>query len=618
MVRLAFFYLGLFDPTDVDDHSESLGMVRLQSPASPPITTYVIKKSLPTVEFKRSGRKLGDDDEPHFICTPANICTLSPKNLMDSHNNSMAADWRTQLLPESRHHIVNKIMETIKRHLPISGPEGLVELRKIAVRFEEKVYSAASSQSDYLRKISLKMLTMELPFNCSGNKNPPAPAPTRHSDVVDSQEVDQKGQQSSDEEEFDDVPDDDEYDTEDSFIDDAELEPVSPQQPGQRQFQRSFGLLHLMTQQPQSRIPQLQQEENQVNLIEKMNIQGPATTMQSTAVSSSQQGSISLSAHVEVENGQQKMVSGFQPSSDLESASGHTLSSLPQDMVGSLQQNTIDPPHLTNNSMRSHNVIQLQHGANSLELNSMIPQEQHLKQQKQEQQLKNEYERRQAVQKLIQQQQMQQLLRLQQQQQKQQQLLQLQALAGGKTGMFPQPHLTGQHETAYPQLKTGPPCPDSSPQLLHATSLQLPQHSSLQTSPWNLPSTVPKEGTSLQFAPYPCIGTHPPISVRPSPILAGSKKLPSFISSIPNAGNIGHQETVHGLTKAQYLSIGTPGMLNSPLLPEFSSVAGKHGNASQNIFGKLNATERPPERLTKAVLLSLTLFLVVLVICFSS
>lgn len=32
-----------------------------------------------------------------------------------------------------------------------------------------------------------------------------------------------QGQRSSDEEELDDVPDDDEYDTEDSFIDDAEL-----------------------------------------------------------------------------------------------------------------------------------------------------------------------------------------------------------------------------------------------------------------------------------------------------------------------------------------------------------------------------------------------------------
>ncbi|XP_031744495.1 mediator of RNA polymerase II transcription subunit 15a isoform X3 [Cucumis sativus] len=70
-------------------------------------------------------------------------------------------DWRSQLQPDSRQRIVNKIMETLKRHLPVSGQEGLSELRKIAVRFEEKIFTAATSQSDYLRKISLKMLTME-------------------------------------------------------------------------------------------------------------------------------------------------------------------------------------------------------------------------------------------------------------------------------------------------------------------------------------------------------------------------------------------------------------------------------------------------------------------------
>ncbi|GFQ06192.1 mediator of RNA polymerase ii transcription subunit 15a [Phtheirospermum japonicum] len=70
-------------------------------------------------------------------------------------------DWRTQLQPDSRQRIVNKIMETLKRHLPFSGQEGLQELKKIAVRFEEKIYTAATSQQDYLRKISLKMLTME-------------------------------------------------------------------------------------------------------------------------------------------------------------------------------------------------------------------------------------------------------------------------------------------------------------------------------------------------------------------------------------------------------------------------------------------------------------------------
>nr|GFA52020.1 mediator of RNA polymerase II transcription subunit 15A isoform X1 [Tanacetum cinerariifolium] len=72
-----------------------------------------------------------------------------------------SGDWRAQLQADSRQRIVNKIMETLKRHLPFSGHEGLQELKKIAVRFEEKIYTAATSQSDYLRKISLKMLTME-------------------------------------------------------------------------------------------------------------------------------------------------------------------------------------------------------------------------------------------------------------------------------------------------------------------------------------------------------------------------------------------------------------------------------------------------------------------------
>ncbi|XP_050205171.1 mediator of RNA polymerase II transcription subunit 15a-like isoform X2 [Mercurialis annua] len=70
-------------------------------------------------------------------------------------------DWRATLQPEKRQRIVNKIMDTLKRHLPFSGQEGLEELKKIAVRFEEKIYTAAISQPDYLRRISMKMLTME-------------------------------------------------------------------------------------------------------------------------------------------------------------------------------------------------------------------------------------------------------------------------------------------------------------------------------------------------------------------------------------------------------------------------------------------------------------------------
>ncbi|XP_054780522.1 mediator of RNA polymerase II transcription subunit 15a-like [Prosopis cineraria] len=64
-------------------------------------------------------------------------------------------------------------LETLRRHLPVSGQDGLDELRKIAARFEEKIYDAATSQPDYLRKISLKMLTMEAKGqNTIANPNP--------------------------------------------------------------------------------------------------------------------------------------------------------------------------------------------------------------------------------------------------------------------------------------------------------------------------------------------------------------------------------------------------------------------------------------------------------------
>ncbi|CAK9145930.1 unnamed protein product [Ilex paraguariensis] len=81
-----------------------------------------------------------------------------------------AGDWRSQLQPDTRQMIVNNIMETLRRHLPFSGQEGLQELEKIAVRFEEKIYTTATSQSDYQRIISLKMRTMETRYhNHMGN-----------------------------------------------------------------------------------------------------------------------------------------------------------------------------------------------------------------------------------------------------------------------------------------------------------------------------------------------------------------------------------------------------------------------------------------------------------------
>ncbi|XP_078444068.1 mediator of RNA polymerase II transcription subunit 15a-like isoform X2 [Wolffia australiana] len=95
----------------------------------------------------------------------------SDSSAMSTIDSASTGDWRTQLQPDARTRIVNKIMDTLQRHLPIYGPENLGELRKIAMRFEEKIFTAAINQTDYLRKISLKMLTMESKTQNTGNTN---------------------------------------------------------------------------------------------------------------------------------------------------------------------------------------------------------------------------------------------------------------------------------------------------------------------------------------------------------------------------------------------------------------------------------------------------------------
>uniref|UniRef100_F6I3F5 Mediator complex subunit 15 KIX domain-containing protein n=1 Tax=Vitis vinifera TaxID=29760 RepID=F6I3F5_VITVI len=73
-------------------------------------------------------------------------------------------------------------MATLKRHLPISGPEGLNELRKIVERFEEKIYSTATSQMLTMETKSFNATTNSLPSNFAGhNKKSPndKKSPTR-------------------------------------------------------------------------------------------------------------------------------------------------------------------------------------------------------------------------------------------------------------------------------------------------------------------------------------------------------------------------------------------------------------------------------------------------------
>ncbi|CAK8535635.1 unnamed protein product [Lathyrus sativus] len=78
---------------------------------------------------------------------------------MDTNNNQDV--WRAQLHPGTREGIVNQIMNMLKRHRPVWDQEGLHQLQKIVQMFEEKNFIAATSESDYLRKITIKMFVME-------------------------------------------------------------------------------------------------------------------------------------------------------------------------------------------------------------------------------------------------------------------------------------------------------------------------------------------------------------------------------------------------------------------------------------------------------------------------
>ncbi|XP_076952496.1 uncharacterized protein LOC143626231 isoform X3 [Bidens hawaiensis] len=69
-----------------------------------------------------------------------------------------SGDWRAQL---QRERTVDKIMDTLKRHLPFTVYDRLQELEKIAQRVEEEIYTAATSQSEYTQKICFMMLTMD-------------------------------------------------------------------------------------------------------------------------------------------------------------------------------------------------------------------------------------------------------------------------------------------------------------------------------------------------------------------------------------------------------------------------------------------------------------------------
>lgn len=173
---------------------------------------------------------------------------------------------------------------------------------------------------------------------------------------------------------------------------------------------------------------------------------------------------------------------------------------------------------------------------------------------------------------------------------------------GAKSGAFQQHHSASQRSAYHhQQMKSGAQFPISSPQLLQAASPQMSQHQSPQIDQQNLLNSLTKAGTPLQSANSPFIVQSPSTPLAPSPMPGESEKVNSGVSSLSNAGNIGHQQVTAALVPAQSLAIGTPGISASPLLAEFTSPDNNHGNAATAVSGKSSVTEQPLERLIKVV-----------------
>ncbi|ONK63819.1 uncharacterized protein A4U43_C07F19270 [Asparagus officinalis] len=74
---------------------------------------------------------------------------------------SVLPNWRDGIPQGGRQRIVNKIMELLQTHERTYVPSDHLDvLREVATKYEDRAYTTASSVSDYLEVISLKVLTI--------------------------------------------------------------------------------------------------------------------------------------------------------------------------------------------------------------------------------------------------------------------------------------------------------------------------------------------------------------------------------------------------------------------------------------------------------------------------
>ncbi|XP_064989663.1 mediator of RNA polymerase II transcription subunit 15a-like isoform X2 [Musa acuminata AAA Group] len=397
--------------------------------------------------------------------------------------------------------------------------------------------------------------------------------------------------------------------------------------PGQQQFQHPGGHSQFMPH--QSQVPG--QHDNRTK--QQINLQGLTTSMQPAAVPGLQHGSILLS-DAGVTTAQQKITSALQTDSMVETVQGSSFRSLQQGAIASTQQgglisgqSFVNVPQQTTANAMSDGLIEQYHANTKQPSSSATQQQQHFKQQEQQQKQHHLNHNHQLEQQLRQHQlpqlfQKQRLLQQQQLQHQQQQKNQPQApqtpvhqvpqlnqtnevnelkLGQGpdiKPGLYPHHYSTSQHPSYYQQIKSGAAFPFSFPQDFQASSPQISCHSPQSDQQSLLPSQI-KSGTPLQLAESPFIPS-PSTSITLSPVPANEKQL-SGVMSLPNAGNIEHQQATVAPSEAQSFTVTTPGITASPLLAEFTSPDGNQNDIPNLVVGKASTTEKPLERLIEVI-----------------
>ncbi|OMO54455.1 putative transcription cofactor [Corchorus capsularis] len=569
-------------------------------------------------------------------------------------------DWRSQLSLDNRRKIMTLLFQKLEKTIPISGQRGLIELKKLAIKLEHKIFADSTSKPDYLKRISDNVRGIQIKMKKTGNNSEPPRAGSQS--MQQQNQIHSQGQtihipqESNQSQQL--LPQNVQNNMASSSFQ-SRMPPVSsltqnpiPNVGGQNISGISQNLMgqgmpshiysiqqrpmqgvqqvastlqqgqvprpdmhHSMQHPPQPEYNQRQShEKNQMNSqLQSINLQGNAG--QGNALCSMQNGA-PRPLHqnpASASQSQQANISSLSSQShDGASVRKQNMNTLQSIVASTSQQaNTSSLSSQSGVSVRKQNMNPLQ--SNPYELK-----QQYLKQLQEWQMLQSQSQQRQMQSQQYHQQVKQQILQSQSQQpQMQSQQYHQQVKQEFPTQEFQMHQMpqTQQHHQMnnVNDMKIRPGMgvkPEVFPQHLPAGQRQFrpgsqfqvasPKHSSPKVDQQSLITSISKPRTPLQSANSPFAVPSPSTPLAPSPMPVESEKPVPGTSTLSDAANIGYQQGtgVHAVSGPVTISTPGPGISASPLLADDT-----HDTASTPaVPSKSNITEQPPlERLINLV-----------------